>query len=89
MRGWRRDDAPIAPDVVPSVIAVEECSSRGRYNPTSTQTCWPKRAQTSARCSSSRRSFSNTRPGMTLILPTAKRTPLARSAHADERASLR
>jgi len=46
MRGWRRDDAPIAPDVVPSVIAIEECSSRGTHNPTSTQTCCPQRAQT-------------------------------------------
>ena len=44
MRGWRQDDAPIAPDVVPSVIAIEECSSRGTHNPTSTQTCWPKRS---------------------------------------------
>lgn len=38
MRGWRRDHAPIAPDGGPSVIAIEECSSRGTHNPTSTQT---------------------------------------------------
>jgi hypothetical protein len=27
IRGWRRDDAPISPDAVPSVIAIEECST--------------------------------------------------------------